>query len=87
MPMSVGASLAVAIQHASIFILAPILGFLALVAPGGLGVRETIISYALAPSLGASAALAAALLARGVAMASELIGWLLALYWERSAQK
>ena len=87
MPLSVGASLSVAMRHASIFILAPILGFLAVVAPGGLGVREAVISYALAPSLGASAALAAALLARGVAMASELIGWLLALYWERSAQK
>ena len=83
MPLAVGSSLAVAVSNASIFVVAPIVGFLALVAPGGLGVRETVISYALAPSLGASAALAAALLARGVAIASELLGWLLALCWER----
>lgn len=83
MPLSVGSSISFAVTHASVFVLAPIIGFLALVAPGGLGVRETAISYALAPSLGASAALAVALLARGVALASELIGWLLALWWER----
>jgi uncharacterized membrane protein YbhN (UPF0104 family) len=83
MPLSVGSSLAVAVSHASIFVVAPIVGFLALVAPGGLGVRETVISYALAPSLGAAGALAAALLARGVALGSELLGWLLALCWER----
>lgn len=83
MPLAVGSSLAVAVSHAGIFVVAPIVGFLALVAPGGLGVRETVISYALAPSLGASSALAAALLARAVAIASELLGWVLALCWER----
>lgn len=83
MLLAVGGTPAVAVSHASLFVMAPIIGFLALVAPGGLGVRETVISYALAPSLGASSALAAALLARGVAIASELLGWLLALYWER----
>jgi hypothetical protein len=82
LPLAVGSSVRFAVNHASVFVIAPIVGFLALVAPGGLGVRETAISYALAPSLGASAALAAALLARGVALASELIGWLLALWWE-----
>lgn len=84
MPLAVGGGLSSAVSHASIFVIAPIVGFLALVAPGGLGVRETAISYALAPSLGASAALAAALLARGVAIGSELLGWLLAMWWERS---
>ena len=64
-------------------ILAPIIGFLALVAPGGLGVRETVISYALAPQIGASAALAAAVLARAAALVSELAGWLIAMVWER----
>jgi uncharacterized membrane protein YbhN (UPF0104 family) len=83
MPLSVGSSFSIAFSHASIFVVAPIAGFLALVAPGGLGVRETVISYALAPSLGAASALAAALLARGVALLSELLGWLLALAWER----
>lgn len=81
--MALGSSIHVAITQAGIFILAPILGFLALVAPGGLGVRETAISYALAPHLGASAALAAAVLARAAALASELLGWVVAIAWER----
>jgi len=82
-PLSVGSSLDVAVGQAVIFILAPIIGFLALVAPGGLGVRETVISYALAPQIGASAALAAAVLARAAALVSELAGWLIAMVWER----
>ncbi len=82
-PLAVGGSLEVAVGQAVIFILAPIVGFLALVAPGGLGVRETVISYALAPQMGASAALAAAVLARGVALVSELAGWLIAVLWDR----
>jgi uncharacterized membrane protein YbhN (UPF0104 family) len=87
MPMSVGGSFANALDQASIFVIAPIFGFLAMVAPGGLGVREAVISYALAPSLGASAALAAALLARGIAIGSEILGWLLAKLTERLAAR
>ena len=82
-PLAVGSTLEVAAGQAVIFLVAPIIGFLALVAPGGLGVRETIISYALAPQIGASAALAAAVLARAAALASELAGWLIAVIWER----
>ena len=78
-----GSSLDVALGQAVIFLLAPIIGFLALVAPGGLGVRETVISYALAPQVGASTALAAAVLARAAALVSELAGWLIAVLWER----
>lgn len=81
--IALGSSIHVAITQAGIFILAPILGFLAMVAPGGLGVRETAISYALAPHVGASAALSAAVLARAAAIASELLGWLIAVTWER----
>ena len=82
-PLSVGAPLADAVQMSPVFIVAPILGFLAIVAPGGLGVRETVISYALAPHIGASAALAAAVLARATAILSEIIGWVLGIVWER----
>jgi hypothetical protein len=82
-PLAVGSPLDVAVRYAVIFLLAPIIGFLALVAPGGLGVRETVISYALAPQIGASAALAAAVLARAAALASELAGWLITVIWER----
>lgn len=83
-PLSVGASMADAARLSPVFIVAPILGFLAIVAPGGLGVRETVISYALAPHLGASAAFAAAILARATAIASEIIDWALGFAWERT---
>ncbi len=82
-PLSVGGSFKDAIEQAAVFILAPILGFLAMVAPGGLGVRETIISYALTPHVGASAAIAAAVLARAAALGSEIGAWLIAVAWER----
>lgn len=82
-PTAVGSSIEIAASQAAIFIIAPILGFLAWVAPGGLGVRETVISYALAPQIGASAAIAAALLARAATLASELGGWIFAIIWER----
>ncbi len=81
--MAVGSCIRNALAQAAIFILAPIIGFLALVAPGGIGVRETAISYALVPQIGASAAIAAAVLARAAALASELAGWLIAIIWER----
>lgn len=81
--LSVGVSVTCALREAAIFIVAPILGFMAMVAPGGLGVRETVISVVLAPHLGASAALAAAVLARGAALASEVGCWVIALVWER----
>jgi uncharacterized membrane protein YbhN (UPF0104 family) len=86
-PMSVGSSIEIALSQAAIFIVAPIVGFLALVAPGGLGVRETVISFALAPKIGASAAIAAAVLARASALASEIMGWLLAITWERRSSR
>jgi glycosyltransferase 2 family protein len=82
-PLSVGVSVTCAMRQAAIFIVAPILGFMAMVAPGGLGVRETVISVVLAPHVGASAALAAAVLARGAALASEVACWVIALVWER----
>lgn len=82
-PLSVGASMENALRLSPVFVVAPIVGFLAVVAPGGLGVRETVISYALAPQLGASAALAAAVLARATAITSEIIGWALGLAWGR----
>ena len=85
--LAVGGSIGDGLAQAPIFILAPIIGFLALVAPGGIGVRETIISYALAPQIGASAAVSAAVLARAAALASELGGWLIAVIWERRCQR
>ena len=82
-PMSVGSPIADAIKLSPVFVVAPILGFLAFVAPGGLGVRETVITYALAPRMGATAAVATAILARAAAIVSEIISWIIGVLWER----
>lgn len=86
LPMSVGAALGQSLSWVGLFILAPIAGFLAMVAPGGLGVREAILSFALSPSMGPSKALAVALLARGAYVLSEIVAWLVARALERSAR-
>jgi len=51
---------------------ATVAGFLALLAPAGLGVREAMIALFAEPVLGAEAAVALGLLARGVSLVSEL---------------
>jgi len=86
-PVAAGSSVADALPMSPIFIVAPILGFLALVAPGGLGVREAIISYALSPYVGPSVAIAAAALARGAAIVSEITGWAIAVLLDRTAKQ
>lgn len=48
-------------------------GFLALLAPAGLGVREAMIAVFAEPILGAEAAVALGLLARGVSLLSEVL--------------
>lgn len=57
------------------FVLAPIAGFLALPMPAGVGVRESFMSLGLAPLVGASSALAAALLSRAASLATDLFLW------------
>ena len=84
LPFAVGASFAQAWPNVGMFLLAPIAGFLALVAPGGLGVREAILSYALMPQLGASKALCVALLARATFVVSEVISWGIVRWLARS---
>jgi uncharacterized membrane protein YbhN (UPF0104 family) len=86
LPLSVGASSGQSLALVGLFMLAPIAGFLAMVAPGGLGVREAILSFALSPLLGPTRALAVALLARGVYIVSEIIAWVIARLLERKAQ-
>jgi uncharacterized membrane protein YbhN (UPF0104 family) len=83
LPVSVGAPFEPSLSWIGLFILAPIAGFLAMVAPGGLGVREAILSFALSPSMGPSKALAVALLARGAYILSEIVAWLVARTLER----
>ena len=85
LPLAVGATFAQAWPNLGVFVLAPIAGFLALVAPGGLGVREAVLSFALAAELGASRALAVALLARATFVVSEVISWGVARWLNRAA--
>jgi uncharacterized membrane protein YbhN (UPF0104 family) len=83
LPIAVGAELGQGLSTVGIFILAPIAGFLAMVAPGGLGVREAVLSFALSPVLGPSRALLVALLARCAYVASEILAWAVARSMDR----
>lgn len=74
--LAVGAPLGGAVAAAGLFVLAPIAGFLALVAPAGAGVREAVLSAGLVPAVGASGALSAALLSRGVTLLIDFGMWL-----------
>jgi uncharacterized membrane protein YbhN (UPF0104 family) len=58
------------------FVLAPVVGFLAVVAPGGLGVREAVIAGVLTPAIGSAPAVAAAILSRIVSMGVDFAMWL-----------
>ncbi|MGC4070727.1 MAG: lysylphosphatidylglycerol synthase transmembrane domain-containing protein [Polyangiaceae bacterium] len=86
LPLAVGVDGASAWEHLALFVLAPIAGFLAMVAPGGLGVREAVLSMALAGTMGPSRALAIAVLARAAYVASEIIAWLVARGLDRADQ-
>jgi hypothetical protein len=65
-----------ALASSGIYVLAPIMGFLALAAPGGLGVREAVVSMALSASVGPAAALYAALLSRAASVLVDFGAWL-----------
>ncbi len=54
-----------------------VLGFLAIVAPAGAGVREALLALVMTPSLGANAAVALGLLARVLALTTEVGLWIL----------
>ncbi len=73
---AVGASLDVAMAGSGLFILAPIVGFLALVAPAGAGVREALLTAGLAPAIGATGAIAAAILSRMASVIADFGAWL-----------
>ncbi len=61
----------------TIFTAAWVLGYITPGAPGGLGVRESVLTLALTPSLGGGAALTVALLLRLVTVASDGLAFLL----------
>jgi hypothetical protein len=61
---------------AAFFVLAPIAGFFALPVPAGVGIRESVTVLGLVPLVGASNALAAALLSRGASLVADVLLWL-----------
>ncbi|HMJ15020.1 MAG TPA: lysylphosphatidylglycerol synthase domain-containing protein [Polyangiaceae bacterium] len=75
---AVGGSHEAALASSGFYVLAPVVGFLAIVVPGGLGVREAFLSIGLAPSIGPAAALSAALVSRTASVLLDVAGWLLA---------
>ena len=77
MSRAVGAEFGVAAASSGLYMLAPIVGFLALVAPAGAGVREALLTAGLAPAVGATAAIAAAVLSRIASVVSDFGSWLL----------
>ncbi|MBK7580048.1 MAG: flippase-like domain-containing protein [Myxococcales bacterium] len=72
-----GADASAALSMTGLFVIAPIVGFLALAAPAGAGVREAVLSVGLVPALGAAPALAALLISRGATLLADVLVWLL----------
>lgn len=73
---AVHAPVDVALSSMGFYVLAPVMGFLALAAPGGLGVREAVVSIALSASVGPAAALYAALISRGTSVIVDFGVWM-----------
>ena len=74
---AVHAPVDVAFGSMGFYVLAPVMGFLALVTPGGLGVREAVVSIGLSAAVGPAAALYAALLSRGTSVLVDFGVWML----------
>lgn len=74
---AVGAAHTPALAGSGLFALAPIVGFLAIVTPGGLGVRELVLTAGLASAFGTAAAASAAVASRVLSLMGDVIAWLL----------
>jgi uncharacterized membrane protein YbhN (UPF0104 family) len=69
-----------------LYTLGPVVGFLAVAAPAGIGVREAIVSIGLAAQLGPAPALAAAVLSRGISLLADVLAWSVAHLHHRMTQ-
>jgi hypothetical protein len=81
---SVGADLPTAISSSGLYALAPVVGFMAVPAPAGIGVREAVVSMGLVAQLGPGPALAAAILSRGISLAADVLAWAVSRALRRS---
>ncbi len=76
--LSLGAPLHAAAAGAGAVCLGIVLGFVALFAPAGAGVREAVMAASAAPVLGAPAAIALGILARAGSLVGDVVAWLTA---------
>jgi hypothetical protein len=83
---AVGGSHDAALSGSGFYALAPVIGFLAVVVPGGVGVREAFLSIGLAPAIGPAAALSAALVSRTASVLLDVGGWFLARAMSREGR-
>ena len=62
-------------------ILGPVLGFVALAAPAGVGVREAVVAAGLAPIVGSAPALTLAVVSRVASLLADVGAWLVLRPW------
>jgi uncharacterized membrane protein YbhN (UPF0104 family) len=84
---AVGADLSLSIASSGLYVMGPIVGFLAVAAPAGIGVREAVLSMGLASHLGPAPALAAAILSRAISLLADILAWALSRAILRSADR
>jgi hypothetical protein len=84
---ALGADAATAVTAGGVLSVAIVVGFVALFAPAGAGVREAVIGVGTAPLLGAPAAVALGVLARGASLLSDVSVWLVARGVMRSRRR
>jgi hypothetical protein len=82
---ALGGASSAALLGAATGVIAPILGFLVAIAPGGLGVREAVAVALMTPELGPTGALAFGLASRLVLLITELALWLATRLWLAAA--
>jgi hypothetical protein len=85
--MAFGADLASSFGASAAFVLGPVIGFLALLAPAGAGVREAVLISLIAPVTGVSSSVAIGLVSRVLSLGGDVIAWLISLGIERCAAK
>lgn len=74
---ALGASPAAALSAMGFYVVASVAGFVVLMAPAGLGVREAVLVAGLSPTIGSAAALGAAIFSRVLWLVTELATWVL----------
>jgi len=75
MSLALGAPVNAAVTAMGLYVLSSVIGFVMLFAPGGLGIREGIISLGLKPLVGAAPAAAAAIISRAASFLAEVLVW------------